>query len=77
MAVNPITYQDIDAWSRLTGRQPSPWEVSILVGLDDAVRRKQQRQDREHNGEAPVGDGPAAVKALMMTVSGPKKPKKP
>ncbi|WP_146203698.1 hypothetical protein [Azospirillum sp. TSO5] len=34
MGPSPITYQDILAWSRLTGRRPSPWEVSVIRELD-------------------------------------------
>lgn len=31
---NPLGYADIDAWSRLTGRQPDVFEVSCLMALD-------------------------------------------
>lgn len=34
MGPSPITYQDIAAWARLTGRRPTPWEVSVLRDLD-------------------------------------------
>ena len=33
-----ITYQDIDAWARLTGREPDPLEVQALMQLDTAWR---------------------------------------
>jgi hypothetical protein len=29
-----ITYQDIAAWSRLSGHKPSPWDVAVLRDLD-------------------------------------------
>jgi len=32
--VAAITYPDIDAWVRLTGRKPTPWEVGTLKALD-------------------------------------------
>lgn len=32
----PISYTDIDAWARLTGRAPAPHEVQALVLLDRA-----------------------------------------
>ena len=32
-----ITYQDIDAWARLTDRRPEPHEVQALIALDRAV----------------------------------------
>lgn len=31
----PITYQDIDAWARITGRTIGPFELSILRLLDN------------------------------------------
>ena len=33
---NPISYSEIDAWSRLTNIELTPLEVSIIVGLDNA-----------------------------------------
>lgn len=30
----PLTYQDIAAWARLTGADPSPWEIGVLKRLD-------------------------------------------
>ena len=30
----PIPYAEIEAWARLTGRQPQPWEVEWLRELD-------------------------------------------
>lgn len=35
----PITYPDIDAWSRLTRRAPAPWEVRVIKALDGAYLR--------------------------------------
>jgi len=31
-----ITWPDLDAWSRLTRRDPSPWEFHVIASLDDA-----------------------------------------
>lgn len=31
-----ISYPDILAWSRLTGRRPAPWEVDVIKALDVA-----------------------------------------
>jgi hypothetical protein len=31
-----ISYAEIDAWARLTGSSPTPWEVSVLRRLDVA-----------------------------------------
>lgn len=33
-----FSYQELDAWARLTGRQPSPHEVQALMSIDLAVR---------------------------------------
>jgi hypothetical protein len=34
---NPIGFCDIEAWARLTGRRPIPWEVETLRRMDDAT----------------------------------------
>jgi hypothetical protein len=36
--VGPITYSEIEAWSRLTGRSPDPIEVRAIRALDYATR---------------------------------------
>lgn len=36
MGANPIGYGELDAWSRLTGAEPSPQEVVILKRMDTA-----------------------------------------
>lgn len=33
-SVSPISYTELDAWARLTGRTPQPWEVEWLCELD-------------------------------------------
>jgi len=33
---NPISYAELDAWARLTGRRLTPWEVAALRTLDQA-----------------------------------------
>jgi len=30
----PLTWLDLDAWSRFTGNVPTPWEVELLMALD-------------------------------------------
>lgn len=32
---NPIGYQDILAWSRLTGHRPDPWEIALIREIDN------------------------------------------
>lgn len=36
MGPNPITYADLDAYSRLTGAGLEAWEVGAIRALDDA-----------------------------------------
>lgn len=40
---NPISYLEIDAWARLTGCAPSPWEVSVLRRMDAATMTRQAK----------------------------------
>lgn len=35
---NPLSYTEIAAWARLTGRHPQPHEVQLLLRLHDAWR---------------------------------------
>jgi hypothetical protein len=37
MVANPITFGEIAAWARLTGREPSPWEIGVLRQMDQAA----------------------------------------
>lgn len=30
----PLTYQELDAWARLTDSRPTPWEVEQILRLD-------------------------------------------
>lgn len=32
---NPLGFADVAAWAALTGRSPRPWEIRILMVLDD------------------------------------------
>lgn len=34
--VLPLSWADMDAWARLTGNQPEPWETAILRSMDGA-----------------------------------------
>jgi hypothetical protein len=38
MAMNPITWPDIDAWARLKGITLRQWEMDALAGIDDVFR---------------------------------------
>lgn len=34
---NPLSHQEVLAWALLTERDPTPWEVRLLLLLDDAM----------------------------------------
>ena len=34
--VLPLTWADMDAWARMTGTRPEPWETAILRSMDEA-----------------------------------------
>jgi hypothetical protein len=36
-SVNPITYQEIESFCRMTGAVIPPWEVSVIRQMDQAV----------------------------------------
>ena len=36
MSANPLTYAEIDAWSRQMHKAPKPWEIRVLKRLDAA-----------------------------------------
>ena len=38
MGVNPISYQEIQAWSTLTGRRLRGWELETILAIDGAFR---------------------------------------
>lgn len=42
---NPVSYQDIEAWSRLTGWTLTPWELSAVKKLDAVFLSKREEND--------------------------------
>lgn len=38
MALNPITWPEIDAWANRTGNNPCQWELDAITGIDEAYR---------------------------------------
>ena len=44
MGISPIGYGDIDAWARRTGENLSPWEVSVLRGMDETYCREVRKR---------------------------------
>lgn len=43
--LEPISYSDIDAWSRLTHRHPTPDEVASLLRIDSAYRNPEPQSN--------------------------------
>lgn len=48
--VNPMSYQDIDAWARLLRRPVLPHEVSALMRLDLVMRHPDPRKKSKKPG---------------------------
>jgi hypothetical protein len=38
--LEPLSHQELDAWARITQRQPSGWEVSVLRRMDRHERNE-------------------------------------
>lgn len=49
--VNPITYIDIDAWSRLTRRKPTALEIRAITQIDAAFLTVQAKQSQKKKGK--------------------------
>jgi len=39
MGTNPITFTEIEAWSRLNGISLNPWEVDMIVAMDNTATK--------------------------------------
>ena len=47
MALNPITWADIDAWANRTGNNPRQWELDAIIGIDGAYRAANASESKE------------------------------
>jgi hypothetical protein len=47
MAPEPIGFRDIEAWSHLTGRDPTPWEVATIRRMDVATLEALNKQSKD------------------------------
>lgn len=47
VGLEPISYQELDAWSRLTDKHPEPYEVDALMKLDAVVRHASQPEKKK------------------------------
>lgn len=43
---NPISYSEVQAWARLTGRRPEPRDVQVIMMLDQEFFAELAEQDR-------------------------------
>lgn len=34
---SPLSYAELESWAAMTGREPTFWEVEVLMRLDDAM----------------------------------------
>jgi hypothetical protein len=51
MGPNPISWEAMRAWADLTGRRPSPPEVSVLRAMDQRWLETSARLRKEEQGE--------------------------
>lgn len=51
LGINPLTFAEIEAWTRLTAAELLPWEVRALTAIDDEFMRAVRIQNEEP-GEA-------------------------
>jgi hypothetical protein len=40
---NPISFCEIEAWARLTGAAPEPWEIELITAMDSAALDEQAK----------------------------------
>jgi hypothetical protein len=69
MAPNPITYQEIEAFNRLTCARLGPWEVDLICRLDNEVLKAMAERQAAGEG-APTNTialGDAEGMAAFMT----------
>jgi hypothetical protein len=62
--LNPITFPEIYAWTRLMGVRPTPWETSVLRRMDAAVLsvlNKQSGSEKDVSAKDAAG-----VKSLFV-----------
>ena len=45
--LNPLSYSEIESWSRVTGNRPDPEEVEALIALDSVMRHPETEVKKE------------------------------
>jgi hypothetical protein len=72
MSVNPLQPTEVEAWFRLMGIVPSPWEVDTIFRMDAAfLERLHNKKSRKGKAMVDAQDG-AAVSGLFRSL-GPRK----
>lgn len=75
---NPIEWPDFDAFIRLSGKRLAPWEVSLLIDLDDLYLSEMTRSDQQPDAatvDRASPSDPAGVRRIMKSLgSRPAKP---
>lgn len=66
-ALNPIDFQTIAAWARLTGIAPTPRDVLMLRRMDDA--RRAVLHERDEKAKAPPPLTPDAMRGFRRSKS--------
>lgn len=59
---NPVEWQDVAAFVRLSGQRFAPWEINIICDIDDVYLTVT-------NKEEATPENPQAVKDLIRSVS--------
>ena len=55
MGPAPLTYQEIDAWIRLTGLQVYPHEIDLIRAMDGAYMRAQSEMNKSKSKQKKKG----------------------
>lgn len=54
---SPIPHAEIDAWVRLTGTDPAPWELEVLGDIDIAYLKQAAEAQRRKDGKSKGSSG--------------------
>lgn len=61
MGAEALRWSEIDAWARMTKRNPEPWEIDVVVAIDSAFlefmaeKRKNSRPTTTKPAPSPKG----------------------
>nr|WP_223566941.1 hypothetical protein [Agrobacterium tumefaciens] len=63
-AANPIAYQEIESFCRMTGAIISPWELSVIRRMDQAVLAVFNKSGRKPEKEPTDSDAAATKQSI-------------